>query len=129
MDYHWPALVTEFALFLLFGVAWNVGRARSKYKIAAPATSGHPKFDLAYRVQMNTVESTLIFLPALWLFAWYASTAWAGVIGGIWLAARLWYAVAYSQDAAKRGPGFIVSMLAVTVLAIGGLAGILKPMW
>jgi hypothetical protein len=56
MDFHLPSLITVFTLLLLFGVALNVGRARGKYKIDAPATTGHPKFELAYRVQMNTVK-------------------------------------------------------------------------
>lgn len=128
MNFHLPALITILTLFLLFGVGWNVGRARGKYNIAAPATSGHPKFDLAFRVQMNTVENTQMFLPALWLFAWYVSAAWAGVLGGVWLVGRVWYAVAYARDAKKRGPAFIVAMLAFLALAAGALIGILRQM-
>jgi uncharacterized MAPEG superfamily protein len=124
MDFEWPALVTVMTLSLLFGVAANVGRARARYKVAAPATVGHPKFELAYRAQMNTVESTVGFLPALWLFAYYVDAAWAGILGGIWLLARLWYAIAYSRDAAKRGPGFGISMLVFVTLTVGALVGI-----
>jgi glutathione S-transferase len=128
MDFHLPSLVTEFTLFLLFGVALNVGRARGKYKIDAPATTGHPKFELAYRVQMNTVENTVAFLPALWLFAFYVSTSWAGIIGAIWLSGRVWYAVAYYEDAGKRSGGFGLSMLAFTILAAGSLVAIIRQM-
>lgn len=128
MDFHWPAIITDLTLFLLFGVALNVARARGKYQVAAPATNGHPQFDLAYRVQMNTLENALIFLPALWLFAWYVSAVWAGVLGVIWLAARVWYAIAYSSDAKKRGPAFGLSVLALSVLAIGALIEIVRQM-
>lgn len=128
MDFHWPAFITDLTLFLLSGVAWNVGRARGKYHIAAPATTGHLQFELAYRVQMNTVENALIFLPALWLFVWYVSAAWSGILGGIWLAARVWYAIAYSQGAEKRGPAFGLSMFAFTVLAVGALIMIIRQM-
>ena len=126
MNFNLPSLVTAFTLFLLFGVAWNVGRARVKYKIEAPATTGHPMFELAFRVQMNTVESTVAFLPALWLFSWYVSTVWAGIIGCVWLVGRVWYAIAYSKDANKRGAGFGLSMLAFVVLTVGALVNIVR---
>jgi glutathione S-transferase len=128
MNFHLPALITVFTLALLFAVAWNVGRARGKYKIAAPAMNGHPKFDLAFRVQMNTVENAVVFLPALWLFAYYVSTGWAGVLGGIWLIGRVWYAIAYCADARKRGPAFGLSMLAFIALTIGALIGIVRQL-
>jgi len=56
MDFHIPSLIIVLTLILLFGVAFNVGKARAKNKVNAPATTGHLKFELAYRVQMNTVE-------------------------------------------------------------------------
>ena len=126
MNFNLPSLDTALTLILLFGVAWNVGRARVKYKIEAPATTGHPKFELAYRVQMNTVESTVAFLPALWLFSWYVSTVWAGILGGVWLVGRVWYAFAYCEDANKRGPAFGLSMLAFVVLTVGALVNIVR---
>ena len=119
MDFHFPSLITVLTLILLFGVAFNVGRARGKYKINAPATTGHPKFELAYRVQANTVENAVAFIPALWLFAWYVSPTWAGILGGIWLVGRVWYAIAYCDDASKRGAGFGLAMLAFAVLTAG----------
>ena len=128
MNFHLPALITVLTLILLFGVAWNVGRARGKYKIDAPATTGHPKFELAYRVQMNTVENAVAFIPALWLYAYYVNATWAGVLGAVWLLGRVWYAVAYSSDAKKRGPGFGLSMLAFVVLTVGALIGIVRQM-
>jgi glutathione S-transferase len=45
------------------------GRAREKYGIKAPSVTGHENFERAYRVQMNTVEQMVFFLPALWLCA------------------------------------------------------------
>ena len=64
---------------VVFGVL--VGRARGQYGIAAPATTGHPVFERYYRVQMNTVESLLVFLPGLWLAAKYWSPGYCGHAG------------------------------------------------
>jgi glutathione S-transferase len=65
---------------IFFGVL--VGRARGLYGIKAPAVSGHEMFERAYRVQMNTLELMVVFLPALfiaskyWPPAYVASTCW-----------------------------------------------------
>ena len=125
-DFHWPALITLGVLLLLFAVAGIVGRARGKYKIDAPATTGHPQFDRAFRVQMNTLENAVLFLPALWLFAAYVSGVWSAALGVVWLAARVWYVIAYLQDAGKRGPAFGLSMLAFGILALGAAWGVMK---
>ncbi|QAU25462.1 MAPEG family protein [Dyella sp. M7H15-1] len=119
-----PALVTLLTVILQFGTMFAVGHARGKYQIHAPAISGHPAFERAYRVQMNTLECTLMFLPTLWLAAHYGYVIWAGVAGLVWVAARIWYALAYLQDASKRGPGYMVSMVgwgALVIMAVLGL--------
>jgi glutathione S-transferase len=125
-DFRWPALVTLGVVVLMFVLAANVGRARGKYGIAAPATSGNPEFERVFRVQMNTLENAMMFLPSFWVFAAFISEIWASAIGLVWLAARVWYAVAYQAEAARRGPAFGLSMAAVTVLTLGGAWGALK---
>lgn len=125
-DFRWPALITLGVLLLLFAVAGIVGKARGKYQIAAPATTGHPEFERAFRVQMNTVENAVLFLPALWLFAAFVSGLWSAVLGAVWLAARVWYAIAYLQDAGKRGPAFGLSMLVFGILMLGAAWGVVQ---
>jgi glutathione S-transferase len=119
---HLPALVTLLNVLLLFGTQFAVGRARGRYAIKAPAVSGHPAFERAYRVQMNTLENTVMFLPTLWLAAQYGFSGWAGSVGLVWIVGRVWYALAYLQDPGKRGPGFGLAMLAWIALLL--LAGV-----
>lgn len=120
MIQHLPAIVVLLTVLLLFGTVWATGHARGKYGIKAPAVTGHPAFERAMRVQMNTLEATVMFLPSLWLAVQYGFVLWAGVAGLVWVLGRIWYAVAYLQDAGKRGPGFMVSMVAwAVVLALG----------
>jgi hypothetical protein len=125
---HWPALVTLATVALLVFVGFNVGRARARFKIPAPGTTGHPEFERTYRVQVNTTENAVVFLPALWLFAWYVSPQWSGALGAVWIAGRVWYARAYVQDAALRGKGFILSFAACMTLAIGAAVGIARQL-
>lgn len=122
MFQHLPAVVVLLTVLLQAGTAYVVGRARGLYGIKAPATAGHPLFERAFRVQMNTLEATLMFLPALWLAASYGAPLWAGIAGLVWVLGRVWYAVGYLRDPAKREGGFIVSAVGlVGTLAIGAL--------
>ncbi len=108
------SLVTLLAVTLMFWTAINVGKARAKYAVKAPVTSGHELFDRAYRIQMNTLESAMQLLPSMWIYAGLIGDLGAGVSGAIWITGRIWYALAYQQDPAKRGPGFSISFLAIT---------------
>jgi uncharacterized MAPEG superfamily protein len=123
-----PALVTLLTILLQFGTMYVVGRARGKYRIQAPAVSGHPAFERAYRVQMNTLESTVMFLPALWLAEHYGYVLWAGVAGLAWVTGRVWYAVAYLGDAKKRGPGYLVGMVGWAALVVMGALGLCRAL-
>ena len=130
---HLPDLVTLLTMLLLFATMMAVGRARGRYGIKAPAVAGHPDFERALRVQMNTLEQTVMFLPLLWLAAQpYANPTWAGLIGLVWLVARIWYAIAYSRAAEKRHWPFVlgtVAWLALLLLAGYGVvhAMLLQP--
>ncbi len=120
------ALITLLTIAVMFWTAINVGRARVKYEVKAPATSGHEMFARAYRVQMNTMESALMMLPALWVYAAFNGETGAAVMGLTWVAGRIWYALAYQKDPAKRGGGFGLSLLAIAGLWAGGLWGVFK---
>jgi uncharacterized MAPEG superfamily protein len=125
---HLPALVTLLTVLLMFGTMWAVGHARGKYGVKAPATTGDPAFERAYRVQMNTLEATVMFLPTLWLAAHYGFTGWAGIAGLVWLVGRVWYALAYLRDASKRGPGYLVSMLGWAAALVMACIGVARAM-
>ena len=120
------SLVTLLAVALMFWTAIIVGKARAKYDVKAPATSGHEMFDRVYRVQMNTIESAMLLLPSMWMYAGLIGDLGAGVSGAIWVAGRVWYALAYQQDPAKRGPGFGISLLAIAGMWAGSLWAVIQ---
>lgn len=122
------ALVTAAALLVYVWTAFNVGRARGIYGIAAPATSGHADFDRVYRVQMNTLEQLAIFLPSLWLFGLYVSPLWGAAIGGAWVLGRIFYALGYYRATKSRLPGFMIAFSASSVLLLGGIVGIVRTL-
>ena len=126
--YHLTALVTLLAIAFYFSTCINVARSRDKSGVKVPAMSGHPDFDRAFRIQMNTLEWMPIFLPALWLFAIYISDAIAAGIGAVWIIGRIVYFIGYSKAAAKRSPGFAIQGLAATALWAGALGAVVLRM-
>jgi glutathione S-transferase len=120
----WVSLVTIAALILFFVVTINVGRARVKYGVKPPEMSGEPAFERVLRVQQNTLEQLVLFLPALWIFAGFVQPNTAAIIGAVWVIGRILYAWGYYQAAEKRGPGFGISSLATIGLLLGSLWGI-----
>lgn len=124
MAMHLPAIITLLSLLLFFAIVIYVGYARIKYGVKAPATTGNDDFERVFRVQMNTMENLILFLPALWLFSDYISPLWAGVVGAVWLVGRIDYAFSYMRAANARTRGFAISASAVTVLLVGAAAGV-----
>ena len=116
-------IVTVLALlqFVVFGAL--VGRARGKYGISAPAVSGHEMFERYYRVQMNTLELLVVFVPSLWLAARYWSPLVVAAIGAIYLVGRVLYFRAYVSEPAKRGIGFVLSLGPAGLLLLATLVG------
>jgi hypothetical protein len=105
------AIVTAVALLQFFWFGWQVGVARSKYNIPAPAISGNDVFERTFRVQMNTQEQLLVFLPALWVFASFISPLWAVAFGVVFIIGRAVYAVTYVRDPKSRSIGFALTAL------------------
>ncbi|MBT8091989.1 MAG: MAPEG family protein, partial [Gammaproteobacteria bacterium] len=62
------AIVTILALgqFILFSI--QVGSMRGKHGVDAPAIAGHPEFERMFRIQQNTMEQLVAFIPALWIY-------------------------------------------------------------
>ena len=122
------ALVASLALLVYMGIVISVGRARVRYKVEAPAVTGDPIFERHFRVQQNTVEQLVVFLPALFLFAQFVSEGLAAILGLVFVAGRVLYAIGYVKDPARRGPGFLISSLASTVLVLGALVGSIRAL-
>ncbi|MGO8918163.1 MAG: MAPEG family protein [Stellaceae bacterium] len=129
MSFHpYPALVTGLALLVYLWTMIACMRARGRTGVKAPAVTGNAEFERYFRIQQNTIEQLVLFLPSLWLFSLELSQLWAGLIGLVFVAGRTLYVVSYARDPAARGPSFTIGFLATLLLLLGGLAGVLKIM-
>ena len=110
-----PALATLALVLWYMVTVFQVGRARSKYKVWAPATTGDPGFERAYRVQMNEVENLVAFLPSMWIYAVMGNPRVAAIAASVYLVGRVIYAIGYWSAANRRGPGYYIAMVAMAV--------------
>jgi glutathione S-transferase len=119
-------IVTALALlqYLVFG--FKVGRARGRYGVKAPAVTGNEIFERQFRVQQNTLEQLVVFLPGLYLFSHYLEPRVAAVFGVIYLIGRELFAASYVKEPAKREVGFSLSFLPSVILVLGGLFGAIR---
>jgi len=113
------AIVTVLALVEFLWLGFRVGKARAQYGIHAPATSGNDIFERHFRVQMNTVEQLVLFLPSLWIFARYVSPIWAAALGAVFIIGRAIYAVTYVRDPKSRSLGFTLTALPTLIMMAG----------
>ncbi|MEP3345629.1 MAG: MAPEG family protein [Litoreibacter sp.] len=107
--------------FMYFG--YKVGIQRRDSGLKAPAMTGHEGFERAYRVQMNTLEVLVPFLPVLLLSGQYWPALLIAPIGIVYLVGRGLYAQAYVSNPSKRGLGFMLSLGAVAALLLLALLG------
>jgi glutathione S-transferase len=110
--------------YMVFGGL--VGAARGRYKVAAPATVGHPQFERTFRVHYNTLEMMVAFIPAIWLFGLYTDPRWGAGLGVLFVVGRALYAVGYIRAPEKREVGAMMSFAAVAILAFGALFGVVR---
>jgi len=120
------AIVTILALgqFVLFSI--QVGSMRGKHGVKAPAISGHPEFERMFRIQQNTMEQLVVFVPTLWIFAQYVDSQWAAGLGLVFIIGRFIYRSSYLKDPAKRSMGFTITFLPTAVMLVWGLIAVLR---
>lgn len=124
----WAATLTLLMGLFYFYTAMRVGVLRGRYHIKAPSTSGHPQFDRAYRVQLNTLEQLGIILPFLWVAALYPiRPQWLAPLTGVsWLIGRVIYLRTYMADPERRVLGAGIGGLTNVAMFVIALCGVLR---
>ena len=122
-------IVTALALlqFIVFG--FKVGSARGKYGVKAPAVTGNEIFERCFRVQQNTLEQLIVFIPGLYIFGRYVNPLLAAGLGVVYLIGREIYAATYVKDPAKRSLGFGLTFLPSVILVAGSLIGAVRQLF
>jgi glutathione S-transferase len=123
---------TLIVLLALLQYVWftaRVGLARGKYNVNAPACDGDETWNRLFRVQQNTMEQLIVFIPATFAFSYYMSESWMLVPGVAFLIGRFLYSAEYQKDPKTRTPGMAITLLSNVVLVLGALFGLIKVMF
>ena len=126
MEYVYLVIVLVLIEYIALGGL--VSRARGQYGIKAPAVTGHAVFERTFRVQQNTLEGLVVFVPALWLFGAYLNPLVAAALGVVGIIGRAIYARAYIKDPDTRGRGATICGMVNVVLLLGGLVGLIRAL-
>ena len=122
MEYSDIVICLALAQYLYFTMV--TGLTRGKLGVQAPRTTGNEEFERRFRVQQNTLEQLIVFVPAMFLYSAYVNAHWAAGIGIMFIVGRMLYANTYVNDPGKRAPGMVISFLANCALVLGSIIGI-----
>jgi len=122
------AIITALILLQTLFFGFEVGKARGRYNIKAPAVLGNEQFERHYRVHQNTLEQIVIFLPSFWLFSYFVNESLAAGLGLLFIVGRFVFRSAYLKDPSSREIGFLLSFLPIAVCIFGLLFFIIKSM-
>ena len=104
-----------------------VGIARDKFGVKAPATTGNENFERYYRVQMNSLEMAVVFIPSLLLASQYWPPLLITVLGLVYLIGRILYFLAYTKGK-KRTIPFLMGMISVILYIFLGIIGSVRAL-
>ena len=121
----YSAVIILIALFQYLFFTVRVGLSRGKYGVDAPSTTGDETFERLFRVQQNTMEQLVIFIPAMIAFSMYLSARWVLLPGLLFVVGRQLYSMEYIKNPASRTPGMALSLLSNAALLLGALIGLL----
>ena len=118
------AIVTCLALLFYYIVVAHTALLRVRHQIGEPTTTGHPQFDIAFWLQQKTGHQPIMLLLGLWLYAYYFSSLWAGIIGFLWILTRMFFAIRFINEPKSSPVGDWISRGMIVWLVVGSLVGI-----
>ena len=122
MEYGIALILISLLQFIFF--TGRVVFSRGKYDVKAPKTVGNERWERIFRIQQNTMEQLLIFIPSVLIFSLYVSATWVLLPGILFIVGRHIYSRLYLESPENRGPGMVLSFFSNIFLVIAGLVGI-----
>lgn len=119
MEYVVAVVMLALLQYSWFGI--EVGRARGRFEVPAPATRGHETFERFFRAHQNTTEQLVVFLPAMFACAYLVNETLAAAMGLLFVIGRLMYFRGYTNPEKSRSLGFGLGLIANTVMILATL--------
>lgn len=116
-NYPLTTYATLGSLSLYIATALNAGSKRVKGGVKAPAVTGDENFEVALRIQMNTLEQLPVSIVSSWLLTLVSGDdRYGAVASGTWTFGRILFWLGYPE---KRAPGFLLSAFTSVASIIG----------
>ena len=122
MEYSSAIILVALLQYLIF--TFRVGFYRLKNNVSAPKTTGNEEWKIKFRIQQNTLEQLIVFIPSMLTFSYYVSVSWALLAGVLFVLGRQIYSSLSLKSPKIRGPGAVMSIFSHIALAIGSLIGL-----
>jgi glutathione S-transferase len=119
------AIATVLAILVSVATSILVARTRGRVGIHPPAMTGSLDLERALRVQANTVEQFVTFVPALWLAALYFQGWIPAALGLVWSFGRVLYIPQYLSGK-NRFIGFALTIWPTLILVLLAVIGIVQ---
>ncbi len=119
----WTYLIIGLAVLVYTYTLLAAGRARRRAGIKSPAMIGDTTMERALRVQQNTLEQLVAFVPSIVLFAVLVNARTAAGLGALWIAGRILYIGLYMRDPGSRAPAFLLAFVPQIILTLGAVMG------
>lgn len=119
MEYVVVVVMLALLQYTWFGI--EVGRARGRFEVPAPATTGNESFERFFRAHQNTTEQLVVFLPAIFACAYSVSETLSAAMGLLFVLGRLMYFRGYTDPEKSRSLGFGLGLIANTVMILATL--------
>jgi uncharacterized membrane protein YecN with MAPEG domain len=121
-------LIVMIALLEYIWFTVRTGISRGKYGVNAPACTGDEAWERMFRVQQNTMEQLIVFVPGIYAFAHFVSVKWAWLPGGLFIVGRFLYSSEYITKPASRVPGMSMTLLANAIVVVGTIVALVMGM-
>jgi len=122
-------LVIMLALLQYLYFSFRTGFSRPKYDVHPPKTVGNETWERIFRIQQNTMEQLIVFIPGMIGFSQYVSSIWAAILGICFIVFRQIYSISYLKEPKKRifPPTFLVNVALVIGTAVGIILHLVRP--
>lgn len=121
MQYIYLVIAIALAQFAFF--TGRAGFSRAKFNISAPKTVGDEGWERLYRVQQNTMEQLVMFIPSMIIFTQFWNPVWALIPGVTFIIGRQLYSYQYIRKPESRATGMILSFFSNIALIIAIIVG------